>query len=131
MAKKDRTAKLPRRIAGVKVPKAVRKGMLGDFLGSKAGQALIAQALMAISAAILAKQQAEPDSATRPAGKRAAPFAPDAVAFAFAEAGRAFAEALNARSASLEAPDADWPADFEAPSMPDSAEAEAAATKPH
>jgi hypothetical protein len=53
------------------------------------------------------------------------------VAFAFAEAGRAFAEAMNARSASLEAPDADWPADFEAPPMSDSAEAEPVQPKPH
>jgi hypothetical protein len=158
MAKKYGPIKLPKRIAGVKVPKAVRKGVLGDFLRSKAGQAMIAEAVMAISTAILAKQQAEPGSTARRAGKGAkeaaqsakavvdsagegaASLAPTTVAFAFAEAGRAFAEALKGRSGGgggeAEPPDADWPADFEAPSTQDSAksskaEAAPAPAKPH
>jgi hypothetical protein len=38
MAKKN---KLPKRILGVKVPKAIRRGAVGKVLGSPAGQALL------------------------------------------------------------------------------------------
>jgi hypothetical protein len=155
MAKKNGPIKLPKRIAGVKVPKAVRKGALGDFLASKTGQALIAQALMAASAALVAKQQAEPGSATRKAGKGAkaavksagdvvdasgggtAALAPATLAYAFTEAVHAFAASLKGRpSSDGDPPDADWPADFEEPSTRDSAksskvEAAPAAVKPH
>lgn len=37
---------LPKRIAGVKIPKAVRKAPLAQVLGSKAGKAVLAEALM-------------------------------------------------------------------------------------
>jgi hypothetical protein len=46
MAKKKLKATLPKRIAGVKVPKVLRKGSLGRFLGSPAGQALIVASLV-------------------------------------------------------------------------------------
>jgi hypothetical protein len=38
--------KIPKRIAGVKIPKSVRKGALGSFLNSSAGQLLLAEALV-------------------------------------------------------------------------------------
>lgn len=33
---------LPKRIGGVKIPKHIRRGVLGQFLASPAGQAVIA-----------------------------------------------------------------------------------------
>jgi hypothetical protein len=39
--------KLPKRIAGVKVPKAIRKGPIMDFVNSSAGQMLLMEALVA------------------------------------------------------------------------------------
>jgi len=44
MAKK--TSYLPKKIAGVKVPKSVRKGPLGELIASPAGPALLAEAVM-------------------------------------------------------------------------------------
>ena len=54
MAKKKGKG-LPKRIAGVKLPKAVRKGALGRMLASRTGQALIAEAIMAAGAVGVAK----------------------------------------------------------------------------
>lgn len=42
----SRKLKIPKRIAGLKIPKAVRKGPAGKFLKSSAGQLLVAQALL-------------------------------------------------------------------------------------
>jgi hypothetical protein len=39
--------KVPKHVAGVKIPKAVRKGPVVDFVNSTAGRVLIAQALTA------------------------------------------------------------------------------------
>ena len=54
MAKKKR--RLPKRIAGVKAPKWLRKGPLADLLTSRTGQALLAEAIMAAGAVGVAKQ---------------------------------------------------------------------------
>ena len=54
--------KLPKRVAGVKIPKSVRKGPLAGFLNSTAGQIVIAEALVAVSG-VLAAKGTEPDSA--------------------------------------------------------------------
>ncbi len=53
MAKKKLKARLPKRIAGVKVPKALRKGPLGQFLGSPAGQAMIVDGLVQAGRALV------------------------------------------------------------------------------
>lgn len=37
---------LPKRIAGVKVPKSIRRGLLGEFLTSSAGQAIVAALIL-------------------------------------------------------------------------------------
>jgi hypothetical protein len=133
MAKKDGPIKLPKKLAGVKIPKAVRKGAIAEFLGSTAGQKLIAEVVTAAAGAVLVKKQAEPGSATRKTAKKAkqavgdmAEEAPAAslgagtLAYAFSEAGRAFRDALSGSHGeaprAAEPPDADWPADFEAPS---------------
>ena len=60
MAKKLKI-KLPKRVAGVKIPKTVRKGPIADFLNSGAGQLVLAQALVAI-AGTLAVSKTRPDS---------------------------------------------------------------------
>ena len=45
MTKKIQTF-LPKRIAGVKVPKSVRRGPLGELIASAEGPALLAEAVM-------------------------------------------------------------------------------------
>jgi hypothetical protein len=47
MAKK---IKIPKRIAGVKIPKGIRKGPIADFLSSSGGQIVLAEALLAFGA---------------------------------------------------------------------------------
>ena len=49
MSKKS-TIKIPKRIAGVKIPKSIRKGPIGDFLHSSGGQVVLAEALLAVGA---------------------------------------------------------------------------------
>src|SRR5215217_8629342 len=52
MAKSD-TLKLPKKIAGVKVPKALRHpGTIADFLNSPVGRFVLAEALIAAAAAL-------------------------------------------------------------------------------
>jgi hypothetical protein len=53
MAKKR---KLPKRIAGVKIPKAVRKGPLGDVFSSSGGQVVLAELLLALVAFYAARR---------------------------------------------------------------------------
>jgi hypothetical protein len=62
MAKK---LKVPKRIAGVKIPKAIRKGPVGDFLSSSGGQVLLAEALLSVAAYYAARRL----DATTPAGE--------------------------------------------------------------
>lgn len=54
MAKKLKL-KIPKRVAGVKIPKSVRKGALASFLNSGAGQVLLAEALVVLGSSIAAK----------------------------------------------------------------------------
>jgi hypothetical protein len=64
MAKKKSKATksmLPKRVGGLKVPKALRKGRAGRFLTSPAGIAVIGEALMA-AGAVRAARKADPDS---------------------------------------------------------------------
>jgi len=84
MAKKKRKALLPKRIAGVKVPKSARKGRFGELLASRTGQALLADALIGT---VPMKARGGRDS-------RGAEAALDA---ALGDAARAFIAALNAR----------------------------------
>jgi hypothetical protein len=53
--------KLPKRIWGVKIPKQIRKGPLGQFLGSSGGQVVVVEAIMA-AAAFYAARRIDPDS---------------------------------------------------------------------
>ena len=155
MAKKDGPIKLPKTLAGVKIPRSVRKGAIADFLASKAGQKLVAEVVTAAVGAVLVRRQAKPGSVTRKTARKAKAKAGDvaeavsdaapaaslgagSLAFAFSEAGRAFRDALQGSdtAAAPEPPDADWPADFEAPSTTNRAQASKASEaetpgKPH
>lgn len=61
MAKRDRI-KLPKRVGGVKIPKVIRKGPLGEFLNSHAGRLILGEALVA-AAAIFTATKTDDDSA--------------------------------------------------------------------
>ena len=60
MAKK--TTKVPKWIAGIKIPKTVRKGPLGSLLSTPAGQILLAELLVLIGGALATA--ANPDTKT-------------------------------------------------------------------
>lgn len=107
MAKKIKI-KLPKRVAGLKIPKVVRKGPIGQFLNSGAGQVLVAEALVAASAMFAATKTDEnspvaeglrhPVEGARRLSHAMADAGSDQTArlsHAFKEAGRAFREALQ------------------------------------
>jgi hypothetical protein len=95
--------KVPKHVAGVKIPKAVRKGPVMDFVNSKAGRVLIAQALTAAIGVLAYKQvNTEPRARVRDKVKNGADETTDALkrntarlSFAFGEAVTAFRTALN------------------------------------
>ena len=107
MAKHD-GIKLPKRVAGIKIPKVIRKGPIGQFLNSRAGQVVLAETIVAAAAAFTAVK-ADPDSATgetlrhpvegaRRAGHAVAATGvneTERLAHAFREASRAFRDALQ------------------------------------
>ena len=113
--KKSGALRLPKRIAGVKIPKKVRKGDLAGVIASPAGKALIAEVVM-LAGAAMAGKESTPGSKTRraladpgqalgkagetaaAAGAGAAGAAGDASArltYAFGEAARAFRQAMT------------------------------------
>ena len=102
MARKSK-ALLPKRIGKVKVGKSVRKGALADVLTSKAGQALIAEAVLAVGAIAGAKLKKSPKvqsavATARAKGAKAGHEAASASAtltYALGEAVRTFSEALH------------------------------------
>jgi hypothetical protein len=100
MARKDDRIKAPKQVAGVKIPKSVRKGSLAAFINTPIGQAVIAQAVLSARDAL----------AENPDG-----LSEETLKFAFAAAGKAFADAIRGQPApEPESPDAAWPADFDA-----------------
>jgi hypothetical protein len=135
MAKKRKKAKglIPKRIAGVKVPKAVRKGRFGELLASKTGQALIAQAVLgagAVAAGLKAKDEPKVRQAARDTGHKLKDLGADAsegaglatttLAYALGEAARSFADAIRRGDSHATAQDDDadtaWTPDYGAPS---------------
>jgi hypothetical protein len=136
MAKgKKAKASIPKKIAGVKVPKSVRKGRFGELLASRTGQALIAQAILgagAVAAGMKAKDSpkirkfaAEAKHQVEDTGQSATSnlnAAGSTVAYAFGEAARTFVEALRrgeTRSfAAAEDADTAWTPDYGAPEAP-------------
>jgi hypothetical protein len=107
MAKKLKI-KLPKRVAGVKIPKSVRKGPIGQFLNSGAGQIVIAEALVAAAGALaVSKTDSEsrvgnlvhhPVDTTRRVGRGAARASADQaerLSYALREGARAFRAAME------------------------------------
>jgi hypothetical protein len=104
-----KTKKVPKQIAGVKLPKALRRG-LKDLAASQNGRTVLVEALAAAGAA-LAAVQAQPGSATRRIAAKQAPKLKGAAAevqakasetrtatvAAFEDAARSFTEALRRR----------------------------------
>lgn len=109
MAKSKKKAKnhLPKRIAGVKVPKSVRRSRFGALLASPAGQALVADAVMGAGALAATKAARSPKvrETTRGAADRIGhagdeaklefAAAGSALTYAVGEAARTFADALR------------------------------------
>lgn len=104
---KDSKIRLPKRVAGMKIPKVVRKGPLGQFLNSHAGQVIIAEAVVAAAAIFTAKSDEEsavgdglrhPVDGARRLRQAVATTGTDQgerLAHAFRRAGEAFREALH------------------------------------
>ena len=110
MAKKRKKNSVPKRLAGVKIPKPLRKG-LKRLAASQDGRTVLTEALAAAGAALIATQ-IMPGSATRRAARKHAPAARAAankagasVSGAFEEAARVFTDALRTRTASVPASD--------------------------
>jgi hypothetical protein len=51
-----REIKIPKRIAGIKIPKSIRKGPIADFVNSSGGQVLIAEAVLALGGLYAARR---------------------------------------------------------------------------
>jgi hypothetical protein len=121
MAKKKNKSLLPKRIAGVKVPRALRKGRAARFLASPVGVVVMSEALAA-AGAMAAGKRAKPGSALRrfvdqPAAGLAqvgqdaqykGAQSADALRGAFSAAAAAFADALRHSAEAIE-PDAKKP----------------------
>jgi hypothetical protein len=83
--------KIPKRVAGIRIPKSVRKGPVADFIKSSAGQEVIAQALVVLGGTFAARRS---DSAAgeflrRPA-RAAEDHESDRLSAAFRDAVQAF-----------------------------------------
>jgi hypothetical protein len=70
----SKTIKIPRKLAGVKIPKTLRKGPVGQFVNSPAGQLLIAEAIAVGIAALAARRTATGERAGAVLAHRAAEF---------------------------------------------------------
>jgi hypothetical protein len=103
MPKKQKKSSVPKRIAGVKVPKALRRG-LRDLAGTQKGKLVLAEALVVVSAAVAAanpKTRGVAADLPKKAKKRAKGLATEfrsdgaTLAAAFAEAKRSFIDTLQ------------------------------------
>jgi hypothetical protein len=117
MAKKLKI-QMPKRVAGIKIPKSVRKGALAKFLNSTAGQVVLAQALV-VAAGAFGASRTDPDSpvgelvrhpleGSRRIRKNAAKVTSDQaerLSNALREAARAFQTAMQAQAPVED----DWP----------------------
>lgn len=116
MSRKIKTKDLPKRLAGVKIPKPYRKG-LRKLARKQDGRTLVGEALLALAASVAASQL-KPGSATRNALSRNIPKAkaraeamlpaagdtPSALGAAIGAAARAFAVEFDRRSAAASPP---------------------------
>jgi hypothetical protein len=58
--------KLPKRIAGIKMPKGIRKGAVVKFLNTPPGQVVLAQALLVIGGAFAVEKTRDDDGTSNP-----------------------------------------------------------------
>jgi hypothetical protein len=113
--KKNKKSLLPKRIGGVKVPKALRKGRAARFLTSPLGVALISEAVVAAGAFAVGKESEPGSKARRFADHPLASLAllkddaklkgehsADQLKAAFAAASAAFADALRSGAEVIE-----------------------------
>ena len=109
--------KVPKRVVGVKIPKAVRKGPIMDFVNSSTGRMLIAQALTA-AIGVFAYKQADPETRERVRGKvkKGAGDAREMMSQSTARLSYAFGEAVTAFRAALDRPESNE--DFESDTQP-------------
>jgi hypothetical protein len=70
----SKKVKIPKKLAGVKIPKTLRKGPVGHFVNSPAGQLLIAEAIAVGIAALAARRTATGERAGAVLAHRAADF---------------------------------------------------------
>jgi hypothetical protein len=87
--------KVPKKVAGVKIPKSLRKGPVGNFLNSSAGQLLIAEALLAMVAALAVRRTDSGERGAVALGRRAAELGSQTQQ-SVRVAGERFAEAFRA-----------------------------------
>jgi len=108
--------KVPKKVVGVKIPKAVRKGPIMDFVNSTTGRVLIAQALTAAIGA-LAYKHADPETRERLRGKvrKGADDARHLMSRSTARLSFAFGEAVNAFRTALDQPESNELAESETP----------------
>lgn len=113
--KKNKKSLLPKRLGGVKVPRALRKGRAGRFLASPLGVALISDALVTAGVVAIGKE-AKPGSAARrfadhpmaslahlgDEARSKGEHSAEQLKAAFAAASAAFAEALRASADAIE-----------------------------
>jgi hypothetical protein len=106
--------KVPKQVVGVKIPKSVRKGPIMDFVNSKTGRFLIAQALTA-AIGVFAYKQADPETRERVRGKlkKGTDGAREAMTRSTARLSYAFGEAVNAFRVALGEPATDGSAGSE------------------
>lgn len=71
MSKGKKKAKLPKRIAGIKVPKALRKsgGSLAGLVESPAGRKVLAESLMAVAGVLMGGKAAQEAGAGKAAAR--------------------------------------------------------------
>lgn len=107
-SKKKKKNHLPKRIAGVKMPKSVRRGRLGELLASPVGQTLLTEAILGAGAAAASIGGGKSPKVRRYAHDTAerlrhgggeathdAVAAGSTLTYAIGEAARSFAEALH------------------------------------
>ncbi len=101
--------KLPKRIAGIKIPKGIRKGPVVKFLNTPPGQVVLAQALLVIGGAFAVEKTRDNDGTLHPldALKDAGRDITHRADFAGAKLTRAFAAAAHAFRDVMEGADDD------------------------
>jgi hypothetical protein len=99
--------KIPRKLAGVKIPKVLRKGPVGDFVNSAAGQLIIAEAVTLAIGALAARRTATGERAATTLAQRVAETSPEGLRESGDRLARAFRAGLDAFRESLQSGDDD------------------------